>query len=368
MTAFRGLRKLSDMVSRVNPLAILTVLGFGSLTIVSSAIAQELDVADPVPDRAAQASSRGETLRLQVPMVQLASYRRRAALADAISQTERAITDLQELLQEVAQERKDWIHYLEQIKVHLVEIANEIDEVETEIDDTEVAIAATLGLGGSVLIAHLESLKAELDSLREERQNAESDSDRASGHISDLEALAQEIEEKIEAKLVQRESLKREMAEVVLTAPSEGARLLVSSNQELRIRADDPPPSVRIEIQKQRIRSGATPEDPLEKIWSTVYDHRWRWRDLESDGSTVAVFRFKTVEPVSVEALNPDPETVRLVRGVYRARVQRLGPPHLDAGPWRTFSVVGRISDEILQQPAPRPGTIKLRPGATPRP
>ena len=214
----------------------------------------------------------------------------------------------------------------------------------------------------------MESLRADLHSLREEQQAAETERSNAHGHISDLEELAREIEKKIEGKLKQREALQRKAAEVVLTAPSEGARLLVNSNQELRIRADDPPAYVRIEIQKQHVRSGATPDDPTEKSWSTVYDQRWHWEQLESDGSTVAVLSFKTVEPVSVEAQNPDPEAVRLLRGDYRVRVQRLGPPHLDAGPWRPFSVVGRISDEILQQPAPRPGTIKLRPGATPRP
>lgn len=346
---------------------MLAIVALGNLALVSPATAQELDAADPDPDRAAQASSRAETLRLQVPTVELASFRRRAALADEIREAERAIAVLQQLLRDVTQEKEDWVRYIEQINAHLVEIAKEIDEVETEIEDTEVAIAATLGLGGSVLIAHLESLRAELDSLSEERRDAESEKNTASQHISDLEELARKIERALEAQLEQKEAIERKMAEVVLTVPSEGARLLVGSNQELRIRAVDPPAYVRIEIQKQHVRGGATPDDPTEKSWSTVYDQRWRWEQLESDGSTVAVLPFKTVEPVSVQTLNPDPETVRLLRGTYRVRVQRLSRPDLDAGPWRTFSVVNRAGSEILRQPVPQPGTIKLRPGVKPK-
>lgn len=354
-------------VARVYPFLIAA-----SLAIISPAMSQELDTANPDPARATQVGQ--DVLKPREPDPYLSKHgkaadRKREKLIYELGKTEQKIAELEQELKGIAQDKQGLLREIRANDIRRDDLARQIDDVEDEIDDVEatIAVSASFGFVDPALVAHLDSLEARLDSLREERAAIQSKNSAIRRQIDKLDGSARDLEKQLQTRRQWKSNLEREMTEVVVMRPSEGARLLVGSEQMLLIRVYMPPTQVRIRIQKEHLRGGDTPNNSLKKIWEKVYERTWEWSDLELTGSSLAIFRFKTVELVSGHALAPDPSTLRLDPGAYRALIERVGPQNLDVGTWKAFSVVGRAGSEILRQPAPQPGTIKLRPGAKPK-
>ncbi|MEJ2152077.1 MAG: hypothetical protein P8Y29_03775 [Gemmatimonadota bacterium] len=344
-----------------------------SLAVIPPAMSQELDTANPDPAGATQVGQ--DVLKPRDPDPYLSKQRKaadreREHLIHKLGKIQQKIAELEQELKGIAQEKQTLLQQISENDERLDDLAREIDDVEDEIDDVEatIAVSASFGFVDPGLVAHVDSLKDRLHSLREEREAIQSQTSAIRRQIDELDASARDVEKQLQTQRQWKSELEREMTEVVVMKPSEGARLLVGSEQTLLIRVYMPPRQMRIEIQKEHVRGGETPNNPLKKVWEPVYERTWEWSDLELTGSSLASFRFRTVELVSGHALAPDPSTLRLDPGDYRAKVERVGPRNLDVGTWKTFSVVGRLGGEILRQPAPQPGTIKLRPGAKPRP
>lgn len=358
----RGTRPIKH---RIYPYLFLIA---ASLAVVSPAMSQELDTANPDPAGATQVGQ--DVLKPREPDPYLskerkAADRKREHLIYELGRTQQKIAELEQELKEIAQDKQGLLREIGANDERLDDLAREIDDVEDEIDDVEatIGVSASFGFVDPALVAHLDSLEARLDSLREHREAIQSKNSAIRRQIDKVDGSARDVEKQLQIRRRQESELRREMTKVVVRRPSDGARLLVGSEQTLLIRVYVPPTQLRIEIQKEHLRGGDTPNNPLNKVWETVYERTWEWSDLELTGSGLASFRFKTVELVSGHALAPDPSTLRLDPGAYRALVERVGPQNL-GGTWKPFSVVGRLGGEILRQPAPH----KLRPGARPGP
>ena len=210
--------------------------------------------------------------------------------------------------------------------------------------------------------------------------------------------LLKDADRRLAEKEAEKRDLQKQIAKVSLTAPSEGARLLVDSDEELRISSDKPPKHVRIEVQKMVVHGGKNLEsadpgavsganDPVHRSWETIYDRTFEWKSLGSAGPGAVSLAFKTgVKPERRSIPIVGFEAFWLDRGEYRARVQRLAESEDNKGgegaaagghnDWRSFSVVGKLDSEVFGKRAPvqtggpkiKYGQKQIKPGAVLRP
>jgi len=405
----------------MNPMKFLRqagVLTLASFIYVSSAAAQD-EVAALDSEDGIEAAS--DTKPLEVTPQHLAVLSRRLADAEALGDLDASIAAINKLIRDLKEERQRWQVERERIANTLAAVRREIEDVKDDIDDTEDAIlvsqAVSFGIPDPGLVAIRNGLVAKKNGLKAKREGLKKDLKAADQMIAMIEEQLKNAERGLAAKQAEKRDLQEQIAKVSLIAPSEGARLLVDSSEELRISSDKPPKQVRIEVQKMVVRGGTSVNDPVDRSWETIYDRTLEWKNLGSGPGAVSL-AFKTgVRPKRRSIPIVGLEAFWLDRGEYRARVERLGesehnkggegaandqkqedykeegkedykeegkdddPPYTAIPPatppeWRRFSVVGRLDSEAFEKRAPvqaggpkiKYGSKQVKPGAVLRP
>jgi len=303
--------------------------------------------------------------RPEIAFELLEALNARLAAAKAVAEIEAAIAELAELLKELQQAKQNELAYQKQLKDYiqslkqdLAIVVQKIKAVQQQIDD----LPWLPGEIGSVLAAKRAQLEDDLDDLNHKRSALEGEIASASGKLKATEQRIATLEQAIastrakydEARAKKKELLQQQK-EVAVTAPAEGARLLVGKPVRLQLRSLYPPTSVRVEIQRRDLPSEkevrSVNDPPQTFAWRSYYAATWSWDDLESAGPLAAALVFDTG--------NSDRQLVQAGRGArpmlsigqYRARVAS------GSEGWRTFSVVGRLDSKGLEKLAPvRPG------------
>lgn len=362
-----GAMKTSLLVSA------LTVL---SLLVVSSASAKESGAKDPPPTDQGQTLGPGdETKRLQVSTGAMVAVQRRLALIEELEDIDEAIAALKQLRAELRQEWHVQNDERRKVEADIASAIRDIDDMNDAIDALEAAIItaalATLGAGTPELVAQRETLKSRRDTRRQQRDQMKSLRSQLNQTIARIDGKIELVEGRLQAKRQQKLEVKSQIAAVSITAPSEGARLPVGLGKKLMIRSVSPPKQIRIEIQHKAIRGGTANDDAVEYSWETLYDQTRDWKSLGSVSPDTVFLQLKPREKGSRTI--HDPTSVLLVRGKYRARVQRIhevgpgegeddsmsheagagGTPSSMNVPWRSFEVIRRVSSEAFKR---RPG------------
>ena len=294
----------------------------------TSAHAAEGDAPSPptAPGDALERGSGRMTERLQVTPEVMEAYSSRAAFEAALAEVKAALAALSRLLEELRREKKREAIHRGEVKEHINAVAQGMAEIQTEIDDLGNAIYDAEAAMMLIVAAELRKKRAEFSKklavLDADRAESKAEWVKSDSKIAYLERRIVEVREAHRAEKEKARELVRQRRMVSLTAPSEGARLLVDSSGELRIKAPVPPTAVRIEIQK-------APEAPPGRKppaagWSLFYDRTWEWKQLGSAGPNAAVLRFATTETLRVRSPTGGTGTLTLDRGHYRARVYRI--------------------------------------------
>jgi hypothetical protein len=379
----------------MNPMKFLQlagVLALASLIHVSSATAQDEEMGK-------KEGILEPSKPLEVTSQHLAVLSRRLANAEALEDLDASIAAILQMKQDLIDERERWLVERERIANTLAAVEREIRDVNDEIDDIEDAIIASsiasAGMASPELIAIREGLIAKKNGLKAQRDRLTKDSSAADQTIAQIDDLLKDADRRLAEKQAEKRDLQKQIAKVSLTAPSEGARLLVDSDEELRISSDKPPKQVRIEIQKMVVVHGGISannpvhdaNDPVHGSWETIYDRTLEWKHLGSAGPGAVSLAFKTgVKPERRSIPIVGLEAFWLDRGEYRARVQRFGESEDNKGgegaaagghnDWRSFSVVGKLDSEVFGKRAPvqaggpkiKYGQKQIKPGAVLRP
>jgi len=360
---------------------------------------------------------------MEVSSQHVAAMSRRLEDAEALDDLEDSVDEILRVIQDLLDERRSWVNQRQRIANALEGVRRDISDLNDAIDDIETAIAismaASAGIPNPELVVTRETLVARKNRLKGERERLKNALGVADQKIAQLQGMINDANARLAEKQEEKRQLQEHIAEVSLVAPSPGARLLVDSDEELRLRSDQPPKQVVIEVQEFVTRGGSSPEDPIRQSWETVYNRNLEWENLASAGPGVVSLAFKTgTRPQGHSIPIIGLEAFWLERGEYRARVARVGAtghgsasggdqPLRSAGAesenedssistwvddaesseksdvdsmrrpgggsgsgepieWRRFTVVGKVDSEVLGKRAPVPQRVK--PGAVFRP
>jgi peptidoglycan hydrolase CwlO-like protein len=357
---------------------LLVVLVSASAHSKEEGVSLSAPIPEPAPARM--------TERKTILMNSLEAYAARARAAMELAAIDKAIANLHQLLQELKAGKQSELAYVKSVKEYIQQLKVQIAALQKEIDDLEQDIDQAPWYAGPALPAVLASLKAKRDSRREQKdvltgklKQRNADLAATNQTLANFDAMIADVEAKIEAKKAEEEKLEQELRAVRVTSPSEGARLLVGGSEELKLRSDQPPSTVRIEL--DRMGSG-TGGHPAAAGWRSFYDRTWKWKQLDSVAPNVAVLHFTlekapeisgtmttaaagapaatVTKPGEAPTARSRPSNLTLYPGDYRVRTQRVGEGA--PSPWRRFSVVGRFDRKALSSPT-RPQTTDIQPG-----
>lgn len=312
-------------------LQLVGALVLTSLIYSSSAIAQEDKEGEFSPDSGVGGS--GVTIDpefMEVSSLHVAALSRRLEDAKVLGDLEDSIDEILRVIQDLLDERQEWFKQRQKIARALDAVRDDIRDLSDQIDDIEDAIAvsavATAGIPNPELVVTRDALVIRKNRLKKERERLRNDLAAADQRIAQLQGEIDGANAALAEKQEEKRQLQEHIEEVLLVAPSHGARLLVDSREELKIRADRPPRQVMVEVQEYVTSRGSGSGVLIRQSWKTVYSRTLAWKDLASAGPGVVSLAFKTgTRPQGRSMPIVGLEAFWLAAGEYRARVARAG-------------------------------------------
>ncbi len=339
------------------------------------------------------------TPRAQFTSEGMGGVTRRLAAINAMDNIDEAIASIKAWIAGVeknraAQQEKlaDLKKLISDLKLAIRELTLEIKDLDTAIIASTVATAGIPNPGTASLVSIREAKKAQRRQLGKDLKGVEVSAEEPREKISRLTDLIETLKQTLISKRNEKNALTKKMAKLEITAPSEGARLRVDSEEVIRVRSINPPAKIIFVVQKDVVRGGETQDSAVSHEWKKVYERTWDWKKLPSAGGGDVSFGFKTGQQAEGQGIVVRPGLLPWFgKGDYRVQVRGIGvgaqnegasTPNQDTdsfaprSSWRNFSIVGKVGSEVVTKT--RIGSdasttrvlgkgVPLRPGASPQ-
>jgi len=322
---------------------------------------------------------------------------RRLAAINAMDNIDEVIASFQYWIAGVeknraAQQEKlaDLKKLISDLKLAIRELTLEIKDLDTAIIASTVATAGIPNPGTASLVSAREAKKAQRRQLGKDLKGVEVSAEETQQKITGLSDLIQTLKQTLISKRNEKNALTKKMAKLEITAPSEGARLRVDSEEVIRVRSINPPAKIIFVVQKDLVRGGETQDSAFSHEWKKVYERTWDWKKLPSAGGGDVSFGFKTGQQAEGQGIVVRPGLLPWFgKGDYRVQVRSIGVG-APMSSWRNFSIVGKVGSEVITKTrlgsdgstakvlgkgrplrpgtGPQPGSDVFRKGLQPRP